>query len=336
MQILQALSRYDYIIIGAGLAGCVAARELTDKGAQCLVVDKRNHIGGNCYSYMVGEIEVHKYGPHIFHTNIKKIWDYINRFSKWKIYIHRVSSLSRGKLYDFPPNANVIKELGEKELYERFYEGYTKKAWFGESPPFDVKKRIPIKTTTDNNYWTDRYQGLPEGGYTAWFESILKGIDIGLGVTIPDIILRNLDVKIVYCGRIDRFYEYVYGTLQFRGVKFINYIYDMNSIQRKPVTNYADLQYKLLRQMEWKFFTNNIVKDCGYTIVTSEYADKNGEDYPYPDKENSELYKKYAARAKGEGIILIGRSGLYKYMNMDETIKSTLDIINGDKNERNK
>jgi len=326
---LQALSHYDYIIIGAGLAGCVAARELADRGAECLVVDRRQHIGGNCYSYYVGDIEVHKYGPHIFHTDDKNIWDYINRFANWRTYYHQVKSFSEGELYDFPINKKTIEKVCPDgrdtiKLYDKFYSGYTKKAWFGEKPPFDVLKYIPVKTTDDNNYWADKYQGLPDGGYINFFKNLLFSTRIKtvLGTEIDgDDLLGN---RLIYSGRVDNFYGFLYGILDYRGCRFETKQYQKKVMQGYASINYADERVPYLRTMEWKYF-DNIKSD--YTIVTTEFATKDGDDYPYETEENIAIYENYKRHLSNYDITLIGRHGLYKYMNMDETIKSTLDII---------
>jgi len=332
------LNHYDYIIIGAGLAGCVAARELTGRGFHCLVIERRDHIGGNCYSYNVGNIDVHKYGPHIFHTNKKELWDYINRFDKWEKYYHEVVSLHDGVLYDFPPNTNVLKELcktskvtfeAKEQIYNTFYKEYTTKAWLGEFPPFDVMDRIPIKTTKDNHYWPDKYQGLPSSGYGNFFKNMLEGIDVVCGVELLPSCYKDLVPKIIYTGRVDSLFNYKRGYLKYRGVKFITNIFDCERIQPYASINYSDSNILALRQMEWKNFTNQESKKIPYTVVTKEYATMSGEDYPYIDSQNVNMHKIYADMAEIDGIILMGRLGLYRYMNMDETIESTLEIIRG-------
>jgi len=328
------LNHYDYIIIGAGLAGCVAARELTDRGAKCLVVEKRDHIGGNCASYMAGDIEVHKYGPHIFHTNKKELWDYVNRFDDWNEYYHQVKSLYNNKMYDFPPNINVLKDLcntikatpkAKKKIYEAFFEGYTAKAWFNEKPPFDPMARIPIKITTDNHYWPDTYQGLPGFGYDNFFNEMLTGIDRILGVTLQPMPFD--EPKIIMSGRADDMFNCSEGVLKFKGVRFDTNVIPLTHVQGFASLNFAKANNPSLRQMEWKYFTGGTVEKTDYTVITNEYADKKGEDYPYPTKKYINMHKKYAEMAEERGIVLIGRLGLYRYMNMDQTIESTLEII---------
>jgi len=336
---MKSLNKYDYIIVGAGLAGCVAARELTDRGAKCLVIDRRDHLGGNCYSYKVGKIDVHKYGPHIFHTCKRPLWEYINKFSEWKPYYHKVKSQHKGTMYDFPPNINTITQLCgvdckfsvtpeiENKIYETFYAGYTKKAWDNEDPPFDVKKRIPIKLTTDNHYWYDNYQGLPVDGYGHWFEAIMSGIDVVLGVDFASFETQTVEIPKIFSGRIDRAFDYDFGKLAYKGVKFQTEIINCEFTQGVPSVNYADSDIPMLREMEWKFFTNSYQFECDYTVITKEYFDKNGEDYPIVTETTSDLYQKYVYEAGNAGITLIGRSGLYKYMSMDATIESTLKIV---------
>ena len=328
------LNKYDYVIIGAGLSGSVAARELTNSGARCLVMDKRDHIGGNCYSYYVGGIEVHKYGPHIFHTNKKHLWDYANKYSEWVPYYHEVKSLHNGVLYDFPPNINTINELCgtlkvtqkiKKALYKAFYEGYSIKAWFGKKPPLDILKRLPIKDTNDNNFFSDKYQALPLMGYDEFFVSLLKGIDVWLGVEFDSNNFKHS--KLIYSGRLDSLYHYEYGKLKFRGEYFKTFIFSQNSINGMPVINYADGSDHDLRQMEYKFFVNGKPQDNGYTIVQNEGAEKEGDIYPYKDKRSIDLYQRYFDKANSDGVTLIGRMGTYKYMDMDQTIESTLEII---------
>jgi len=331
--------KYDFIIIGAGLAGSVAARLLTDKGAKCLIIDKKRYVGGLCYDYYIGKINVHAYGSHTFHTDDKNIVDFIKNYGEWVKYYHKNMSLVNGKLYNFPVNYNTLKDLygitseketkkiakeKKKDIYNKFYNGYCKKAWFNEALPFDVFKRISIRTNKNNNNMIKKYQLLPKHSYAKWFKSLLKGIDILLGIEIGE--LLHIDKRLIYSGRPDALFNYKYGKLKYRGIYVETKLYQEKNIQNCALICYPDINIPYLRSMEWKYYQNI---NCDYTIISKEYSNPNGEAYPYENKKNLFLFNKYKKEAEDYGITLIGRIGLYSYSYMDKVIKSTKEIING-------
>lgn len=352
---------YDYLIVGAGLFGSILARELTDKGYSCLVVDKRKHIGGNCYTENIESINVHKYGPHIFHTSNKEVWDYINKFTQFNNYVHRPKVTYRGKIYSFPINLMTlyqvygvstpeqarkrleqvrIKELAENknlenwilsqvgpELYEIFIKGYTTKQWnrHPDQLPFSIISRLPIRLTYDDNYFNDTYQGIPVGGYTQIFDKLLKGITVRLGVEYLEhrYLFDRMANKIIYTGPIDAFYEYKFGKLEYRSLKFENKILDTPDYQGVAIMNYTESSIPFTRITEHKHFEFG---KQDITVITSEYPQNTGEPfYPINDTENNNRYLKYKELMNAEkSIIFGGRLADYKYYDMHQVIASAL------------
>ncbi len=359
------MQKYDYLIVGAGLFGSVFAHEATKKGKTCLVIDRRSHLGGNVYCENVDGINVHKYGAHIFHTNDKDIWDYVNQFVTFNNYINSPLSLSKGKLYNLPFNMNTFhqlwgvktpseakqiieeqikthgvknpKNLEEqalsligKDIYETLIKEYTEKQWgkkATELPAFIIK-RLPVRYTFDNNYFNDRYQGIPNGGYNKITESLLEGIETRTGVDF----LKNrneleaLAKKVVYTGNIDEYYDYKFGKLEYRSLRFEHEVLDMDNYQANAVVNYNDADVPYTRILEHKHFEFGKQK---HTVVTKEYPETwtpNKEAYyPVNNDENQQKYKKYKQLSLTESnVIFGGRLAEYRYYDMHQVIGSAL------------
>ena len=354
---------YDYLIVGAGLFGSIFARELTNGGFKCLVIDKRNHIGGNCYTEDVNGINVHKYGPHIFHTSDDKVWNYINKYCDFNNFVNRPKVNYGGKIYSFPINLMTIyqlyncstpaeakaklesvkvdipnpKNLEEwvlsqvgPELYETFIKGYTTKQWNTDPKnlPTSIIKRLPIRLNYDDNYFFDKYQGIPIGGYTQIFDKLLDGIDVRLGVNYFDdkLELDSLAKKIVYTGPIDLFYGYRYGKLGYRSLEFETQILDTEDFQGNALINYTEERVPYTRIIEHKHFEFGKQK---HTVITKEYPRNEGEPfYPINDTENNNRYNQYKKLMETETkYIFGGRLADYKYYDMHQVIASALKRV---------
>jgi UDP-galactopyranose mutase len=354
---------YDFLIVGAGLYGSVCARELTDKGYSCLVVDKRPHLGGNCYTSNQKGIDVHVYGPHIFHTSNEEVWNYINRFATFHQYkfspvanyigniyslpfnlwtfqqIYGVSSpheveqkLSEMKKFDEPKNLEevAINSIGWL-MYQKLVYGYTKKQWMREPKdlPAEIIKRLPVRLTFDNNYFNDRYQGIPVGGYTPIFEKLLEGIDVRLGIEFKNINGDTTAKNIIYTGKIDELFDYVYGDLDYRSLRFEQKTYKKENHQGTAVINFTDDVTKFTRSIEHRHFDRDV--DSKYTIVTKEYPTEyfRGAEpyYPVDTVENRIRYNQYKNLADGfGGLYLGGRLAEYKYYDMHQVIEKALNF----------
>lgn len=368
MAIFYALENimYDYLIVGAGMFGSVFANLAHTKGKKCLVIDKRGHIGGNCYTYNVKGINVHAYGPHIFHTSDEEVWNYITRFAEFVEFINQPIAVYKGKAYNLPFNMNTfaqvfgvtkpdearkiiqsdIEALGidephnleeqalsmvGSEIYERLVRGYTEKQW-GRSCkdlPADIIKRLPLRFTYDNRYFTDKYQGVPKGGYTKMFEWLLDGIDVSLKTSFHDCGSAECG-KVIYTGPIDEFFDYQLGTLQYRSLRFEHWIdHSTSNYQGNAVVNYTSKNVPYTRCIEHKHLES---VDTPHTVITKEYPVewKEGKEpyYPISDERNLSLYKAYSqlAREKAPNAIFCGRLGEYKYMDMGDTIKSAMNL----------
>ena len=340
--------------------GSIFAREMTDKGFKCLVIDKRNHIGGNCYTEEIEGINVHKYGPHIFHTSDDNVWEYINRFCTFNHYVHRPKVNYKGNIYSFPINLMTLyqlynvttpydakvmlnnvkhdiktpKNLEEwilsnvgTEIYETFVKGYTTKQW-GRDPkllPSSIIRRLPIRLTFDDNYFFDKYQGIPIGGYTKIFEKLLDGIEVRLNVDyFNDREYWNGQCKkIVYTGPIDRYYNYKFGELEYRSLEFKTEIKDIEDFQGVAIMNYTDTTPEYTRIVEHKHFEFG---KQNKTIITTEYPRSIGEPYyPVNDDINNSKYNQYKELMKIESnVIFGGRLTDYKYYDMHQVIASAL------------
>jgi UDP-galactopyranose mutase len=359
---------YDYLIVGAGLFGSICARELTNNGKKVLVIDKRDHIGGNCYTSNEGGINVHTYGPHIFHTNNKQVWDYINQFVEFNHFTYRPKVKYNNNIYSFPINLMtlyqiygvstpsqaesilelerihnnepnnleewILSQVGTK-LYETFIKGYTTKQW-GRDPkylPVSIIKRLPIRLTYDDNYFNDRYQGIPIGGYTQIFDKLLDGIDVKLGVDYFKDELPKYNI-IIYTGPVDMFYDYIHGKLEYRSLRFENEYLDINDYQGNAAINYTDVNIPYTRIVEHKHFEFGKQK---HTIITREYPTTEGEPYyPVNDKLNNDRYNLYKSLMdKEDRIIFGGRLADYKYYDMHQVIASALHQVKILNNENN-
>lgn len=356
---------YDYLIVGAGLFGSVFAREAHKQGKKVLVIDKRDHIGGSVYTKEMKGIHVHFYGAHIFHTSDQTVWDYVNQFSSFNNYVNSPLANYQGKLYNLPFNMNTFyqlwgvttpreamekikeqqaikytkepKNLEEQainlvgpEIYEKLIKGYTEKQWGTscDKLPAFIIKRLPVRFTFDNNYFNDTYQGIPIGGYTKMVEGILEGIEVRLN---SDYLLNRqaydkLAKKVIYTGPIDAFYDYAYGVLNYRSLRFDHEILDLENFQGNAVINYTEKKVPYTRIIEHKHFEFGTQSQ---TVITKEYPQdwKVGMDayYPINDEANQEIYMKYKKHADQETTYIFGgRLAEYKYYNMDQVIKSAL------------
>ena len=359
---------YDYLIVGAGLFGAVFAHEAYKKGKTCLVIDKRNNIGGNIYTESTEGINVHKYGAHIFHTSDKQIWDYVNRFAEFNNYINSPVAVYKDELYNLPFNMNTfsrmwnirtpeqakeiiasqIADLGitephnleeqalslvGRDVYEKLIKGYTEKQWgrdCRELPAFIIK-RLPLRFVYDNNYFNDRYQGIPIGGYTAIIEKMLEGIEVRTGTDYFDFIRDNKNIarKTIFTGMIDEYYGYCYGPLQYRSVRFETEVLDCENYQGNAVVNYTDREVPYTRIIEHKHFEFGKQPK---TVISREYSSewKQGMEpyYPVNNEENNALYEKYRELAdKESNVIFGGRLGQYKYYDMDKVIAAALECV---------
>lgn len=362
------MKKYDYLIIGSGLFGSIFAYEANKRGKKCLVIDKRNHIGGNIYTKEIENINVHEYGAHIFHTSNKQVWDYINNFTEFNRYTNSPVAIYKDELYNMPFNMNTFnklwgvktpseakakieeqvkesnisepKNLEEqaislvgKDIYEKLVKGYTEKQWgtrATELPSFIIK-RLPVRFTYDNNYFNDTYQGIPIGGYTKIIEKMLEGIEVKLGTDFFENRkeLEGLADKIVFTGMIDEFYNYKFGTLEYRSLRFEHEILNEENHQGNAVVNYTEYEVPYTRIIEHKHFEyGNQPK----TVITREYPAKweKGDEpyYPINNEKNNTMYNKYKELADNEtNVIFGGRLAEYKYYDMHNVIEQALKCV---------
>lgn len=362
---------YDYLIVGAGLFGAIFAYEANKKGKKCLVIDKRDHVGGNVYTKEIEGINVHMYGAHIFHTSNKEVWDYMNSFVEFNRYTNSPVARYKDELYNLPFNMNTFHALWGvktpeeakamiekqkkeaalpegceptnmteqaislcgKDIYEKLVKGYTAKQWgrpAEELPPFIIK-RLPVRFTYDNNYFNDKYQGIPEGGYTAIIDKMLDGIDVKLSVDyFAD--RDNLDKvaeKIVFTGMIDEYFDYCFGPLEYRSLRFETEVLDEDNYQGNAVVNYTEYEIPYTRIIEHKHFEFGTQEK---TVITREYPQKweKGSEpyYPMNDEKNNELFAKYSKKAaEVENVIFGGRLGEYKYYDMHQVVAKALEVV---------
>ena len=364
---------YDYLVVGAGLTGAVFAREMTAAGKRCLVIDKRGHIAGNIYTEKVEGIDVHRYGAHIFHTNSDRVWQYVCRFAEFNSFINSPIADYKGERYNLPFNMNTFeqmwgvktpeqakakiaeqiadlnidepKNLEEqalkmvgKDIYIKLIKGYTEKQWgrdCKELPSFIIK-RLPLRFEYDNNYFNAKYQGIPIDGYTAMAENMLSGIEVRLNTDYFDLVADGKDSfgKILYTGKIDEFFGYSEGRLEYRTVLLEEKTLDINDFQGNAVVNYTDRETPYTRIIEHKHFTS--VKS-DKTVISYEYPLEWTEGaeayYPINDDKNGALYEKYRAKLKDRPeIIMGGRLGEYRYYDMDRVIERALELVGEEKN----
>lgn len=358
--------KYDYLIVGAGLYGAVVAHEAAAKGRSCLVIDRREHIAGNIYTREVEGIQVHEYGAHIFHTSDKRIWDYVNQFADFNHYINSPVAVFKDELYNLPFNMNTFskmwgirtpqeakekiagqiaglgitepKNLEEQALslvgedvYRKLVKGYTEKQWgrdCTELPAFIIK-RLPLRFTYDNNYFNDRYQGIPAGGYTAMVERMLKGVEVKLGVDYLEhrAEFDGMADRVVYTGQIDRYFDYCEGVLAYRKVRFEQEILDCDNYQGNAVVNYTEREVPYTRIIEHKHFEFGTQPK---TVISKEYPGEwqKGEEpyYPVNDEKNNAVYEAYKKLAEKERhVVFGGRLGEYRYYDMDKVIGRALE-----------
>jgi UDP-galactopyranose mutase len=355
--------KYDYLIVGAGYSGAVFARLVAEKkGKKVLVIDKRPHIGGNAYdSYDGMGILIHNYGPHIFHTQSKKVWDFLSQYTRWHYYQHWVLSNVDGQLVPVPINVKtinmlygtnytaenisefynkrkvniaeiktskdvIVSQIGE-ELYEKFFANYTKKQWGVLPDELDksVTSRIPIRYNLDCRYFADKYQAMPIDGYTKMFSNMLKhpNIDVKLGVDFNSIKGKIAYTKLVYTGKIDEFFDFKYGKLPYRSLEFEFESFNIEHYQKAPVVNYPN-DYDFTRITEYKYLTGQKAKG---TTISREYSKSEGEAYyPVPNIESAKLLKKYQDEvSRLENTYFIGRLAEYKYYNMDNVVLKAIE-----------
>ena len=358
---------YDYLVVGSGLFGSIFAYEAKNRGKKVLVIERRNHTGGNIYCEKKDDINIHKYGAHIFHTSLEEVWNYVNRFVRFNNYVNSPVANYKGELYNLPFNMNTFSKLwnvvtpaeaaakiadqrkavqGEPQnleeqaislvgtdIYTKLIKGYTEKQWgrsCTELPAFIIK-RLPVRYTFDNNYFNDRYQGIPEGGYNQIIEKLLDGIEVRLNVDFNEQRdeYKNIAEKIIYTGPVDAYFDYKLGQLEYRGLKFETERLEMENYQGIAVMNYTEREVPYTRVIEHKHFEFG---KQPVTYVTKEYpADwKPGDEayYPVNNDRNQALYQKYADLAKAEGnVIFGGRLAEYKYYDMDKVIESALQLV---------
>lgn len=361
--------KYDYLIVGSGLFGAIFAYEAKKRGKECLVIERRDHIAGNIYCENVHGINVHKYGAHIFHTSNRAVWDYINQFAEFNNYINSPVAIYKDELYNLPFNMNTFskmwgiktpaeaqaiiekqkaeynitepKNLEEqalsligKDVYEKLIKGYTEKQWgrsCTELPAFIIK-RLPVRYTYDNNYFNDRWQGIPIGGYTKIIEKMLEGIDVLTSTSFEDYKAAHdiSDMRIVYTGNIDEYFGYKYGALQYRTVRFeTEYMPDVDNYQGNAVVNYTEREVPYTRVIEHRHFEKC---DAKGTVVSKEFSSEWSVGiepyYPINNDENNALYQKYEQLASQEkNVIFGGRLGKYKYYDMDKVIEAALQAV---------
>lgn len=328
----------DFLIVGAGITGATIARLLTDAGKRCLVIDARDRIGGNCYDVPHDDYFINEYGGHIFHTNDKGIWDFVNRFSEWTPYEHRVKASYRGSVYSLPPNKLTMMQLNlngdmahtEAVIKQTFFAGYSYKQWGVsiDDLPNGILSRIPVRQNFDDRYFSDKYQAMPRFGYTGFIWEMLKDIPTELGTTYTG---QNTDARqVIYTGSLDALYGYEYGRLPYRSLHWkTEFVSDGIGC---ATMNYTDYQPSYTRQMEWQYFGHR-QKQRKETAVTTEYPEaydgRNERMYPINTPDNYVMHKLYAQRAKDDGLLFAGRLGSYQYLDMHQAIGQGMRLVKG-------
>lgn len=356
---------YDYLIVGSGLFGSVFAYEARKRGKNCLVVEKRDHIGGNIYTEEIKGIQVHRYGAHIFHTSDRQVWDYMQQFAEFNRYTNSPVAYYKGEVYNMPFNMNTFHKiwgvitpeearakideqrikygtetprnleeqavsLVGKDIYEKLVKGYTEKQWgrrATELPP-EIIKRLPVRLTYDNNYFNDLYQGIPVGGYTQIIEKLLEGIEVWLNTDYLENRnqLNQMCTKIIYTGPIDMYFDFMYGNLEYRSLRFEVEILKQENYQGNAVVNYTEYEVPYTRIIEHKHFEFGTQPD---TVISREYpvSWKQGDEpyYPVNDEKNNALYQKYEREAgQQDKVVFGGRLGKYRYYDMHQIVAEAL------------
>ena len=358
--------QYDILLVGAGLFNAVLAHHFIKQGKSVLVLEKRNHIAGNCYTYNKHNIDVHKYGAHIFHTSNEQVWKFVNQFGEFNSFINSPIANYKDEIYNLPFNMNtfnrlygvitpeqaknqIIKETRDcftdnpknleeqainlvgKKMYEKLIKHYTEKQWgrkCTELPP-EIIKRLPLRFTYDNNYFNDKYQGIPVEGYTSLIAKMYEGADIVLDTDFlkDKEHWEDMTDKVFYSGCIDEYYDYCYGLLEYRSVRFETEVFDKENYQGNAVVNYTSDEEPYTRIIEHKHFNN---RGSDKTIISKEYSSewKKGDIpyYPVNDDKNNALFQKYKD-IKNDKVVFVGRLGSYKYFDMDDTIEAAFKVI---------
>ncbi len=361
------MKQYDYLIVGAGLFGAVFANEAKKHGKKCLVIEKRSHVGGNIYCENIEGITVHKYGAHIFHTSNRRVWDYVNGLCEFNNFMNSPVCNFKGKIYNLPFNMNTFAQMfsvttpseakavinaqrseitGEpqnleqqaislvgREIYEKLVKGYTEKQWGKDCKdlPAFIIKRLPVRYTYDNNYFSDRYQGIPKNGYNELIEKLLDGADVKTNTDFfsDREYFLSLAEKCVFTGPVDQFYDYKFGSLEYRSLRFETQLLREENFQGVAVMNFSEREVPYTRIIEHKHFSDSVNTDK--TVITKEYPKKweSGDEpyYPLNDERNNALFGRYEALAEHQKYVIFGgRLGLYKYYDMDKCIEKALEI----------
>lgn len=360
--------RYDYLVVGAGLTAAVFVHEAVRAGKTCLVIDRRDHVAGNVYTKEMEGINVHVYGAHIFHTSLKPVWDYVNQFAEFNNYVNAPVAVYRDELYNMPFNMNTFSKmwgirtpqeardiieaqraaeavdeprnleeqalsLVGRDVYEKLVKGYTEKQWGRDCTelPASIIKRLPVRFVYDNNYFNDRWQGIPMGGYTRMVERMLGDVEVLLNTEYADFAATHPDIadRVIYCGTIDAYFDYKLGALEYRSLRFETERVDCENWQGNAVVNYTERAVPYTRIIEHKHFEFG---QQPTSIITREYpaAWQPGDEpyYPINDERNGELYARYAELASAEGnVVFAGRLGGYKYYDMDKAIDAAFDLV---------
>ena len=373
------METYDYLIVGAGLTGAVFAHEATAAGKRCLVIDRREHIAGNCYTKKVNGIDVHEYGAHIFHTSDRTVWDYVNQFTEFNNYVNSPVANFHGTIYNLPFNMNTFAQMwgirtpdeareiierqkaeaaidGEpanleeqalsligRDIFEKLIREYTEKQWGRPCTelPASIIKRLPVRYIYDNNYFNDRWQGIPMGGYTRMVERMLEGVEVRCGVEYKEFVAANPDIaaRVVYTGPIDEYFDFSLGNLEWRTVRFETELLEgVANWQGNAVVNYTSHDEPFTRIIEHKWFEfgkGEDGADLPDTVISREYSSawKPGDEpyYPVNDEKNTALFERYRELgAAEEGVVFAGRLGAYKYYDMAPCIAAALELAHAE------
>ena len=357
--------KYYYVIVGGGLFGAICAHELNKKGKSVVVLELRDHIGGNCYTEEKDGVHIHKYGAHIFHTNDKKVWDYINQFAEFRPFSHNVIANYKGEIYNLPFNMSTFNQmwgvttpyaaenkidkqrfkgkvtnleeqalsLVGKDVYEKLIKGYTQKQWRKDPKelPASIIKRLPVRFTYNNNYFNDKYQGIPIGGYTQIFDKLLDGIKVYTNCNYLENkeYWDNLTDKVIYTGPIDTYFNYEFGYLEYKSVEWETMKINTDNYQGCAVMNYTDEETSFTRIIEHKHFDDQNQKVSWVSIeYPKEYKRGTEPFYPVNDEANNDKYRKYKQLADNEAVIFGGRLAEYKYYDMHQVVASALTKVN--------